>query len=61
MHRIIFWDGDREIGSTPWDMGLEKAKAHAKFYRRVRKATLAQVFDTDTQTVVAAYTESGDA
>lgn len=61
MYRIVFWDGDREIGSTPWPGTLETAKVHAKAYRVIHKATLAEVVDTDAKKVVAAFAEQDDA
>ena len=56
-YSIIFYEGTRVLGKTPWPGDRESAKAHAKqhfpAHQRNRGATLVEVRDADGHLVVA--------
>jgi hypothetical protein len=45
IYKIIFTRGERVLGGTPWDKGLEAAKQHAKDYMKIHNADRVEVRD----------------
>jgi hypothetical protein len=51
-HRIVFWRETEQLAVVSWSLGLEAAKAHARFYLRLARATRVEVLDAGANTVV---------
>ena len=60
MHRIVFWDGEKELESTTWDRSLNKAKKYARDYFRIKRAKLVHIIDTEKREVIFAFGERAE-
>ena len=54
IYNIIYMRAERQIGGTPWDQGLEKAKEHAKLQMAAQNADRVEIRD-DTGALVFHY------